>query len=73
MLSPCLLVIHDTSRRGKDNVAKLTRRKQLDNPFFKISKLNVIAGVDDAALVYALGRISESLSEACWKTFVPSI
>jgi hypothetical protein len=51
MLSPCLLVIHDASAGGEDNVSELTRREKLDNPLFKVTELDVVAWANAASLV----------------------
>lgn len=53
VLSPGLLVVHDASGGGEDNVTELTRRKELDNPLLHITELNVVAGRDDTSLVEA--------------------
>lgn len=51
MLATSLLVIHDTSRGGQDDVAELTRRKELGSPLLEVTELNGVAGIDDTALV----------------------
>lgn len=53
VLSPGLLVIHDTGRGGEDDEAELTRWKKPDDPLLHITELDVVAGVDDAGLVEA--------------------
>jgi len=53
VLSPGLLVVHDTGRGGKDNVTELTRWKELDNPLLEVTELNVVARADDTGLVEA--------------------
>lgn len=64
MLSSGLLVIHDTSTGGQDNVAELTRRQQLDNPLLKVAKLDVVAGRDDTGLVEAAVELDDNLVAA---------
>ena len=53
MLPPSLLMIHNTGRGGKNDVTKLTRRQQLDDPLLEIAKLDVVTGRDDTGLVDA--------------------
>ena len=53
VFSPGLLMIHDASRCGEDDVAKLTRRQKLDNPLLQVAELNVVSGRDDTGLVEA--------------------
>jgi hypothetical protein len=61
-----LLVVHDSSRGGEDDVSELTGRKELDNPLLHVAELDVVAGRDDTGLVesvhcdkYVLDRDSE--------------
>ena len=51
MLAAGLLVVHDTSGGGQDDVAELTRGEQLDGPLLEVAELDGVAGVDDTALV----------------------
>jgi hypothetical protein len=53
MLSPRLLVVHDTGRCGKNNESELTGREQLHNPLLHVSQLDVVARADDTNLVEA--------------------
>lgn len=53
VLPPGLLVVHDTSRGGEDDVAELTRGQELDNPLLEVTELDVVARADDAGLVEA--------------------
>lgn len=48
VLAASLLVVHDTSRGGKDDVAELTGREELGNPLLDISEAHVVAGGDAA-------------------------
>src|ERR1700733_7570860 len=43
VLASCLLVVHDTSRRGEHDVSELTGRQQLDNPLLEIGEADVVA------------------------------
>ena len=51
MLSSRLLVVHDAGGGGEDDVAELTRWKELDNPLLEVAELDVVARADDAGLV----------------------
>jgi hypothetical protein len=62
MFAPCLLVVHDASAGGQDDVAELTRWQQLDNPLLKIAELNVVAGRDDASLVETAVELDDDLA-----------
>jgi hypothetical protein len=54
-----LLVVHDTSGSCEDNVSKLTRRQELDNPLLHIYETDVVSRGDDTSLVEAVNRVSE--------------
>jgi hypothetical protein len=58
VLATGLLVVHDTSTGGQDNVAELTRGQQLDNPLLEVTELDVVAGGDDTGLVEAVCLLS---------------
>lgn len=64
MLASGLLVVHDTSRGGEDDVAELTRRQQLDDPFLQVAQLDVVAGIDAARLVEAAVELDDDLAVA---------
>ena len=51
MLPPRLLMVHDARGRRQHDIPKLTRGKQLDDPFFKVVDAHVVPGRDDAGLV----------------------
>lgn len=51
MLAAGLLVVHDTSGGGQDDVAELTGGKELSGPLLEVTELDGVAGVDDTALV----------------------
>jgi hypothetical protein len=53
VLPPGLFVVHDTGAGGEDDVAELTGRKELDNPFLEVGELDVVAWADDTGLVEA--------------------
>jgi len=62
MLSPSLLVVHDSRGCGKNNIAELTRWQQLDNPLLKIGNANVVAGRDDASLIDSAVQLNDDLA-----------
>jgi hypothetical protein len=62
VLAASLLVIHDTSRGGEDDIAELTGRQKLDNPLLELGETDVVAGRDDTALVQATDSVSDQLS-----------
>ena len=64
MLSPGLLVVHDTGRGGQDDVAELTRGQQLNNPLLEIGETDVVAGRDDTSLVQAAVQLDDDLAGA---------
>lgn len=64
MLAASLLVVHDTSGGGQDDVTELTRRKELDDPLLDIAKLDVVAGGDDTGLVDAAVKLDDDLAVA---------
>lgn len=64
VLSTGLLVVHDTSRGGEDDVAELTGRQQLDNPLLEVGETNVVAGGDDTGLVEAAVELNDDLAGA---------
>lgn len=51
MLATGLLVVHNTSRGGQDNVTELTSGQELGSPLLEATQRNGVAGVDDTALV----------------------
>jgi hypothetical protein len=69
VLPPGLLVVHDTSAGGEDDVAELTGRKELDNPFLEVGELDVVARADDTGLVEAGDMLApKSLEEEAQHT-----
>jgi hypothetical protein len=59
-----LLVVHDTRRGGEDDVAELTRRKQLGDPLLEFVELYVVAGGNAAGLVDAAVELYDNLARA---------
>lgn len=64
VLSAGLLVVHDTSRGGQDNVAELTGRQQLDDPLLEVGETDVVAGGDDTSLVETAVQLNDDLAGA---------
>lgn len=62
VLSPGLLVVHDTGGGGEDNVTELTRRQELLDPLLHVTELDVVAGRDDASLVQAAVELDDDLA-----------
>jgi hypothetical protein len=60
---PCLLVVHNSRGRGKNNVSKLTRWQQLHNPLLEICKLDVVAGADNTSLVDTASELASDHSK----------
>jgi hypothetical protein len=59
-----LLVVHDACRGGEDNVTKLTRGQQLDDPLLHVAELDVVTGRDDTGLVDAAVELDDNLAVA---------
>ena len=55
VLATSLLVVHDTSGGGQDDVTELTGGKELGGPLLEVTELDGVAGVDDTTLVEAGG------------------
>jgi hypothetical protein len=64
VLPPRLLVVEDTGGGGQDNVAELTRRKELDDPLLDVAELDVVTGADDTGLVDASVELDDNLAVA---------
>jgi hypothetical protein len=64
VLPPRLLVVEDTGGGGQDNVAELTRRKELDDPLLDVTELDVVTGADDTGLVDASVELDDNLAVA---------
>jgi len=64
VLAAGLLVVHDASRGGQDDVAELTGWEELDNPLLEVGELDVVAWGDDAGLVEAAVQLDDDLAGA---------
>lgn len=58
VLATGLLVVHNTGGGGENDVAELTRGKELGSPLLEVTELNGVAGVDNTALVETVKRVS---------------
>lgn len=73
MLATGLLVVHDTSGGGQDDVAELTGGKELGSPLLEVTELDGVAGVDDTALVEAVTCVSRFTNRPNVKGYVPAV
>ena len=64
MLSSRLLVVHDARAGGEDNVAELTRRKQLDNPLLEVYQGHIVARRDDTRLIETAVELDDDFAVA---------
>ena len=64
MSSTGLLVVHDTGRGSEDDVAELTRGKELDDPLLEVAELDVVARADNTGLVEATSQLNDDLAVA---------
>ena len=64
VLSPSLLVVHDTGGGSQDDVAELTRWKQSDDPLLQVDELDVVAWGDDTGLVETAVELDDNLAVA---------
>lgn len=64
MLAASLLVVHDTSGGGQDNVTELTGGQELSGPLLEVTELNGVTGVDDTALVQTAVELDDDLAGA---------
>lgn len=64
VLPPGLLVVHDASGGGEDDVTELTGRKELDDPLLDVLELDVVAGGDDTGLVDTAKELDDDLAVA---------
>jgi hypothetical protein len=62
VLATGLLVVHDTSGGGQDDVTELTRGEELGGPGLEVTELNGVAGVDNTALVKAAVELDDDLA-----------
>ena len=70
MLATSLLVVHDTSRGGQDDVTELTRRQELGGPGLEVTELDGVAGVDDTAFVETAVQLNDDFAGAVVVNFL---
>lgn len=64
VLATSLLVVHNTSRGGQDNVTELTRGKEIGDPLLNVVNLDVETGRDNADLVKTTVELDNDLARA---------
>lgn len=64
VLATSLLVIHNASRGGKDQVTELTGRKEVVGPGLKLAELDVEARRDNTNLVQTTIQENDNLTRA---------
>lgn len=64
VLATSLLVVHDTSGGGEDDVSELTGGQQVVDPVLNVTDLDVEAGRDDTDLVEAAVELDNDLAAA---------
>jgi hypothetical protein len=64
VLAAGLLVVHDASGGGQDDVTELTGGQQLDNPLLEVTETDVVAGGDDTGLVETAVQLDDDLAGA---------
>lgn len=62
VLASSLLVVHDTSGGGEDDVSELTGWQKLDNPLLEILDLDVVSWGDNTGLVETAVQLNNNLS-----------
>ena len=62
MLATGLLVVHDTSRGGEDDVTELTSWQKLDDPLLEICETDVVSWGDDTGLVESTVELDNDLA-----------
>ena len=62
MLSPCLLMIHDPSTRGQNNITNASSWQKLVDPFLQIGKTNVESRGDDTAFIQTAVELDDNLA-----------
>lgn len=64
VLATSLLVVHDTSGGGQNEVTELTRGEELGGPGLEVTELNGVAGVDNTTLVQTAVELDDDLAGA---------
>lgn len=61
VLSPGLLMVHDSIRRRQHDVAELARRQQVSNPLLDLIDADIKSGRNNPALVKPTDKIDHDL------------
>ena len=64
VLSPGLLMIHDSSRCGQHHVSELSGWQQVVGPLLDVPDSNIKPGGDDSALVESAGQVDNDLASS---------
>jgi hypothetical protein len=64
VLSSGLLVVHDTSRGGQDDVTKLSRGQQVGDPLLDVVDTDVESWRDDTNLVESAVELNNDLTRS---------
>lgn len=64
MLPSRLLVVHDPSRCGENDIPELTRWQELDDPLLEICEDDVVSWGDDPGLIEAAIQLDDDLAVA---------
>jgi len=64
VLASGLLVVHDTSGGGEDNVPELTGWQKLDNPLLEVLDLDVVSWGDNTGLVETAVQLNDDLARS---------
>ena len=64
MLASGLLVVHDTGRGGKDNLAESTRWQNLRNETLNLAERDRVTWADDTSLVDTSVELNDNLAAA---------
>jgi hypothetical protein len=64
MLSSGLLVVHNTSRGGEDDVTELTGGEEVGDPLLNIANSDVEARGDDTSLIETTVKLNNNLARS---------
>lgn len=64
MLATSLLVVHNTSRGGEDDVTELTGRQKVGHPLLDVTNADVESRRDNTALVKTSVQLNDNLSRS---------
>jgi len=64
VLATGLFVVHNTSGGSEDDVSKLTRWEELDDPLLKVTETDVVSWGDDTGLVETAVQLNNDLARS---------